>query len=714
MSEEKELPTFHSSLSDATKVASVKSTPASTTTTVFSASLFIAEEHSKKGTSREDLCDQVPTLTRASDDEPDLNHPGPARVVSLSRRDDSDTFRGWRRTTFLLTPFTFLLIQGTTLAYLVLRCIYIRASTRKTGNNAYAAWLFLGVECILSLMTLIHAGWTVFLWKPRNRRQLRLVGTEGLPTADVIICCCGEDIDIIMDTVRAACAMSYPLDRFRVILSDDGGSDELQRTADALQKASAPNLIYHRRTKIKGVPHHAKAGNINAALEKSKSFDWGWDGPGEYTAFLDADMIPLPSMLRALFAHLFIDPQLAHAGLPQAYYNVPPGDLLNQDMRIFFDRIELIKDAAGVAWCTGSGYVMRRSVLDEIGGVPTASIAEDVFCSSLILGAGYRCAYVHERLQWGLVPDSFLGHIKQRTRWTLGTLQTTNNLNWWLWGARIRKLTFMQRLSGLTFGITSVLNIAVCLSLIVLPYVLFSGSVLIPVTDSSEIKLLIRITFVNTMAGRFHEILWSMPPGYLGNRRDTQALSWMAPYNAITIIRAALPNYLGGKTAGFQASGSLSDALHERTPAARAPLWRRVTFMLWECSVWIHVVLVGAIAGAVSYSLGRILRKWVVGRYTSGAAGYELLTHVFWPPLTWWVLGLGLWVPILYTFAPPDTPERDKLLERDAAGVARPKPTSTVPAHFTAGWFLEVCYSLSTAYTVGCFFLTFFLDFNGP
>ncbi|KDQ13661.1 glycosyltransferase family 2 protein, partial [Botryobasidium botryosum FD-172 SS1] len=628
-------------------------------------------------------------------------------VVSLSRRDDSDIFRGWRRTTFLLSPLTFLIAQGTSWAYLILRCIYIRAFMRETGSSVHAAWLFLAVECILTFTTLMNAGWTVFLWKPRNRQQLRLVGTEGLPTADVIICCCGEDTDIIMDTVRAACAMSYPLDRFRVILSDDGGSDELQRAVDTLRKTSAPNLLYHRRTKIKGVPHHAKAGNMNAVLEKSKSFDWGWDGPGEYTVFLDADMIPLPSMLRALFAHLFIDPQLAHAGLPQVYYNVPPGDLLNQDMRIFFDRIELVKDAAGVAWCTGSGYVMRRSVLDEIGGVPTSSVTEDVFCSSLILGAGYRCAYVHERLQWGLVPDSFLGHIKQRTRWVLGTIQTTHNLNWWLWGARIRKLTFVQRLSGLTFGVTGVLNIASCLSFVVFPYVLFSGNVLIPVTSSSEIKLLIRITFANIMAERAHEILWSMPTGYLGNRRDSLAQSWLAPYHAITLIRSVLPNYLGGKTMAFQASGAISDALHERTPAARAPLWRRATFMLWECSVWIHVIVVGVTATAVFYSLGRILRRWAVGQYTTGSAGYELLTHAFWPPLTWWILGLGLWVPILYTFAPPDMPERDELLERDAAGVPRPKPTSTVPVRFAAGWFLEICYSLSTAYTVVCFILTF-------
>jgi cellulose synthase/poly-beta-1,6-N-acetylglucosamine synthase-like glycosyltransferase len=60
---------------------------------------------------------------------------------------------------------------------------------------------------------------------------------------------------------------------------------------------------------------------------------------------------------------------------------------------------------------------MRRSALDQIGGFPIGSLAEDVCTSSILLGAGWKTAYIHEPLQFGTVPDSFAGHIKQRTRW---------------------------------------------------------------------------------------------------------------------------------------------------------------------------------------------------------------------------------------------------------------------------------------------------------
>lgn len=60
--------------------------------------------------------------------------------------------------------------------------------------------------------------------------------------------------------------------------------------------------------------------------------------------------------------------------------------------------------------------------MDGIGGFPTGSLAEDVCCSSVLLGAGWKTAYVHEPLQYGTVPESFAGHIKQRTRWVCASL----------------------------------------------------------------------------------------------------------------------------------------------------------------------------------------------------------------------------------------------------------------------------------------------------
>jgi len=78
---------------------------------------------------------------------------------------------------------------------------------------------------------------------------------------------------------------------------------------------------------------------------------------------------------------------------------------------------ESINDALGNANCLGSGYIMRRTALKAIGGFPTESLSEDVCCSATLLGAGWKTAFIPEAVQYGSVPDSYLGHVKQRTRW---------------------------------------------------------------------------------------------------------------------------------------------------------------------------------------------------------------------------------------------------------------------------------------------------------
>ncbi len=150
------------------------------------------------------------------------------------------------------------------------------------------------------------------MYKGRNRPKARLVG-DDVPTVDVFITCCGEDTDIVLDTTRAACAVDYPTNRFRVVVLDDGKSAELSAAVDVL-KQRYPNLHYTARTKIKGVPHHFKAGNLNHGLEYVHGLE---GGAGEHMAALDADMIPEPHWLRAIIAHLALDPKLALSCPPQ-------------------------------------------------------------------------------------------------------------------------------------------------------------------------------------------------------------------------------------------------------------------------------------------------------------------------------------------------------------------------------------------------------------
>lgn len=67
--------------------------------------------------------------------------------------------------------------------------------------------------------------------------------------------------------------------------------------------------------------------------------------------------------------------------------------------------------------CTGSGFVVRRSALEDIGGWPQAVAGEDVMCSTVLSSKGWKVAFIREDLQLGLAPNSLRSHIRQRMRW---------------------------------------------------------------------------------------------------------------------------------------------------------------------------------------------------------------------------------------------------------------------------------------------------------
>lgn len=207
---------------------------------------------------------------------------------------------------------------------------------------------------------------------------------QDVPAVDVAVVCCKEELSVIMDTVKAALCTDYPSDRLRIIVSDDGAQQCVEEGVRLLEKQyPGMQLFYTARTKTSENSH--KAGNLNHVLEYTAKL------PGSHAQFiagLDADMIPERRWLRAQLPHLLLDTRMAFTCPPPCFYNVPTDDPISQSLFAFHRFEEIVKDTAGIAWCTGSGWVMRRAALAEIGGFPTESLTEDLLCGKLMLGRG--------------------------------------------------------------------------------------------------------------------------------------------------------------------------------------------------------------------------------------------------------------------------------------------------------------------------------------
>lgn len=99
-----------------------------------------------------------------------------------------------------------------------------------------------------------------------NRKKDVLVG-DDVPSVDILITCCNEDLDVILDTARAACVLDYPQDRYRIFVCDDGGSPTV-KAAILDMRETYPHIYYTAR--VKGPVKDYKAGNLNHGLRYSR------------------------------------------------------------------------------------------------------------------------------------------------------------------------------------------------------------------------------------------------------------------------------------------------------------------------------------------------------------------------------------------------------------------------------------------------------------
>jgi cellulose synthase (UDP-forming) len=286
----------------------------------------------------------------------------------------------------------------------------------------------------------------VYAWRRR------LATGDLKPSIDLLITVYGEPLEIVQVTIEAVRDMQVG---HKTWVCDDGDSDELQALCAEM------GVGYLRRTEHT----HAKAGNINAALKRTD---------GEFIVIFDADHVPSPDFLLRALPHMH-DPLVAFVQTPQAFPSarglVPSGAAESQ--RIFYELVLPGKNYFNAVFCVGTNVIFRRSALEEIGGVYTASNSEDIWTSIELHRRGWKSVFVPETLARGLAPDSLLSYFKQQFRWAYGAFEVM------LRGRLFRGkgLTLDQRFQYLLAGVNYLLSVA-ALILMCLPaiYLLFGLS----------------------------------------------------------------------------------------------------------------------------------------------------------------------------------------------------------------------------------------------
>ncbi|MCM3629676.1 glycosyltransferase [Paenibacillus glycanilyticus] len=272
------------------------------------------------------------------------------------------------------------------------------------------------VLCIWSLLlvniALIIAGYFYYM-ELEKQKPPELVGEA--PFVSIMVPAHNEG-KVITKTVESLLALDYPHDRYEIIVINDNSSDNSSVLLGQLQdKYKGRNLIIINTDNVTG--GKGKSNALNIGFTRSK---------GELVAIYDADNTPERTALRYLVAEIVNDPKL---GAVIGKFRTRNRD---QNLLTRFINIETLSFqwmAQAGRWklfklCTipGTNFIMRRSIIEEIGGWDTKAIAEDTEISFRIYMMGYRIKFQPKSVTWEQEPQTVKVWFKQRTRWAKGNI----------------------------------------------------------------------------------------------------------------------------------------------------------------------------------------------------------------------------------------------------------------------------------------------------
>lgn len=270
-----------------------------------------------------------------------------------------------------------------------------------------AIWILMILNMVLSVGGFIY--------------YMKVYETDGriplkeYPFVSVMIPAHNEGI-VIQKTVKALMKFQYPEDRYEVIVINDNSMDDSADILAGMQKDYGEHrLIVINTDAVTG--GKGKSNALNIGLKKAK---------GSVLAIYDADNTPAPDALILLVENLMSDDKLGavigkfrtrnkHASILTRFVNIETlaYQCMNQAGRYFFFKL-----------CTipGTNFVIRRKIVEEMGGWDTKALSEDTEISFRIYRMGYYIKMMPLAVTWEQEPHLLKVWFKQRTRWAKGNV----------------------------------------------------------------------------------------------------------------------------------------------------------------------------------------------------------------------------------------------------------------------------------------------------
>jgi cellulose synthase/poly-beta-1,6-N-acetylglucosamine synthase-like glycosyltransferase len=270
----------------------------------------------------------------------------------------------------------------------------------------FVVYVFFVGDVLMSARLLL-IGLLALIDRLRKRKVPVIPGFE--PRVAVLVPAYNEET-VIVRTIRSVLNSDYA--NLHLIVIDDGSKD---RTAEVAAEAYARE-ISEGKLQILRKPNAGKAEALNYAVTRLSE---------EFYVGIDADTVIASDAVSKLICH-FTDPRVgAVAG------NARVGNKVNLWTRWqaleyitsqnferraldLFNVVTVVPGAIG-AW--------RTDAVRHGGGYPINTVAEDADLTMNLLEQGYKVIYEDQSLAFTEAPINASGLMRQRFRWSFGTLQ---------------------------------------------------------------------------------------------------------------------------------------------------------------------------------------------------------------------------------------------------------------------------------------------------
>src|ERR1700674_4066003 len=227
------------------------------------------------------------------------------------------------------------------------------------------------------------------------------------PIVSVLIPAYNEE-DVIVFTINSVLESDYP--RLEVIVVEDGSNDGTGELLDAQFGRNPAVRIMHQ-------PNSGKPAALSHALAEASS---------SIIVTIDADTAVEPAAISKLVRHFVTRRVGAVAG------NVKVGNRISWLTRWqaleYVTSQNLEKRAFDLLNCIpvvpGALSAWRSEAINEAGGFTADTVAEDTDLTITIRRVGWQIDYEEEAIGWTDATETASALVRQRFRWTFGTLQS--------------------------------------------------------------------------------------------------------------------------------------------------------------------------------------------------------------------------------------------------------------------------------------------------